>query len=156
MAKGTAEEAMGLVAADFRANRRRDPRHDQCRSVDLLMTLKLKEHSNDDPLEHWQRSLPPFFLRVACEKSSSFLEVAMSEKIVVAYFFAMRSSEFSICYGERETIVVRLDCIRFLRKDGMTTPHNDDDIFNAFSVRASFILTEKRRKNGAHNKREHR
>ena len=95
LAKSTVEEAMGQVAACFRANRRCDPRHDQYGAVDPLITLQLKGYGNDDPLERRQRALPPFFFRVTYEKSSSRLETAISETIIVAYFFAMRSCEFS-------------------------------------------------------------
>ena len=79
------------MAACFRENQGVDPMHDQCAAIDPLMSLQLKGHGKEDPAERRQRALLSFFFRVAYEKSSSLLEQAISETIIVNLFFAMRS-----------------------------------------------------------------
>ena len=58
--------------------------------------------------------------------------------MIVFLFFTMRSCEFSVSTGIRKIKKVTLDCIRFIRKDNLTIPHNDNEIFFAHTLSITF------------------
>ena len=54
----------------------------------------------------------------------------------------MRSCEFSNTCGERHTIAVTLERVRFIRNDGTTTPHDNNDTLIANSASITFIMNK--------------
>ena len=87
-----------------------------------------------------QRCLHPWvFRRVLNTESSTPLQLALSEGIVGACFFAMRSCEFSLAASEHKTVTVALGCVRFMRRDNLTASQFSDEILVAFAISVSFV-----------------
>ena len=74
-------------------------------------------------------------------------EAAISQLVVVAFFFAMRSCEYSGVQGERLTTVVGVDDIRFWTNDKLVAVDDHDKMRSADSVSVTF-RRQKNRDNG--------
>ena len=70
--------------------------------------------------------------------SATNSQKSIARAVIIAYFYAMRSCEFSEVNGERKTMVVTLACAHFSSKNKSTARHDDDDIFSAFAVSVTF------------------
>ena len=65
-------------------------------------------------------------------------EVAIGQLIVVAFFFAMRSCEYSCVQGKRMTTIVGVDDIRFWADDEIVDADNPEGMRRADAVSVTF------------------
>ena len=126
------------MAACFRAHFRPDPRHDELGRVDPLCSLQMKGYASIDPATTQQRCLHPSFFRTMFHRSTTPIQIAISRVVMSAYFYAMRSCEFSCVSGERRTEIVELQDIHFARRDNSTVHQTSDKIIGAYSVGIEF------------------
>ena len=126
------------MAACFVSNSRPDPRLNNKGVADEFLNLQCKGCSKTDPPEQNQRALTPFFLRVVHNRAHAPLQLATAQLLISGFFFAMRSCEYSNTNAEKQTKIMSIKGIRFLRRDNSTIDHSDQDVFNAFAVSVTF------------------
>ncbi len=92
---------------------------------------------NTDPGEKQQKALPVCVYRkiydLALQSNSPSQDITIAWIQVLAFFYCMRSCEYSDVTGERRTKTVCFRNIRFL-KNNKEIPHNSPQIFKATSV----------------------
>ena len=94
-----------------------------------------------------QQALPLEVLRRARMKNGSDREVAIGQLIEVAFFFAMRSCEYSSVQGNRMTTIVGVDDIRFWADDEIVDADDPERMRRADAVSVTF-RRHKNRDNG--------
>jgi hypothetical protein len=118
----TIRAALDGVAQTFRlTNQFESPIHDAAGRLDPLLALQLKKYADDDPGPKPQQAIPLEVIRKVQSWSRDELDVAIGQFVVTAFFFAMRSCEYSDVGGGRLTSVIRVDDVRF-RRHGETLP----------------------------------
>jgi hypothetical protein len=85
------------VAQASRLNQFESPIHDRHGRIEPILALQLREYVDVDPGVRQQQALPLV--------------------VVVAFFFAMPSCEYSCVQGKRMTTIVGVDDIRFWADD---------------------------------------
>ena len=103
---GTIRAALDGVAQTFLLNKLESPIHDAVGRPDPLLALQLKKYADDDPGPTPQQAVP---LEVMCKVRSwtrNEMDVAIGQLVVVAFFFAMQSCEYSdVGSGKLSTVV---------------------------------------------------
>ena len=120
----TIRAALDGVAQTFRLNQFESPIHDAAGRLDPLLALQLKKYADDDPGPKPQQAVPLEVIRKVRSWSRNESDVAIGQLVVTAFFFAMRSCEYSDAGGRRLTSVIRVDDVRF-RKQGETLSTKD-------------------------------
>jgi hypothetical protein len=96
---------------------------------------------NNDPGEKPQKALPVCVYREIYKKAKSPLsptpDITIAWLQVLAFFFCMRSCEYSDVKGERRTKTVRVKNIRFFSHTRLLS-NDSPEIFNATSVSITF------------------
>ncbi len=87
-------------------------------------------------------------LRRARRVNGNDREVAVSQLIVEAFFFAMRSCEYSCVQGKRMTTVVGVEDIRFWANDEIVDADDSEGMRRADAVSVTFRRQQKNRDNG--------
>jgi hypothetical protein len=92
----TVRTAIDAVAATFRANYHISPIHDPVTTkLVFILQRQLKGYTNQDPAEKPQKALTPRILHALTTLRHTTLDEAISQLAVGAFFFAMRSCEYS-------------------------------------------------------------
>jgi hypothetical protein len=136
----TVRAAIDAVAATFRANYHSSPIHDPITTrLVFLLQRQLKGYTNQDPAEKPQKALTPRILRALSTLQHTTLDAAISQLTVGAFFFAMRSCEYSKVSKseERRTKLLTVHNIRFFRSR-WECPHNHHALHLADSVSITF------------------
>lgn len=97
----------------------------------------MKGYKNADPASKPQKALPPSVFRSVASVTITPLDVAIGQLVIGAFFFAMRSCEYSTVSGERRTKLLSLKSIRFF-KDKKLLPHDSPHLHLADSVSITF------------------
>jgi hypothetical protein len=101
------------VGQTFKAYDLPDPRLDRQNNTSFLLLRKFKGYASEDPGERQQQAFTGSVLRMIFLLSLAPLAVAISQLIVAAFFFMMRSCEYLSVPGERCTKLVCIHNIRF-------------------------------------------
>ncbi|KAI2490976.1 hypothetical protein MHU86_23578 [Fragilaria crotonensis] len=142
---GTIRATLNGVAQTFRLNKLESPIHDSAGSLDPLLALQLKKYADDDPGAAQQQAIPLEVIRKVRSWSRNELDVAvLGQLVVTAFFFAMRSCEYSDAGGGRQTSVVRVDDVRFRKLDKVLTTFSYEQTRDADTV----TITYRQQKNG--------
>ncbi|KAI2505717.1 hypothetical protein MHU86_8679 [Fragilaria crotonensis] len=141
---GTIRATLDGVAQTFRLNKLESPIHDSAGRLDPLLALQLKKYADDDPGVAQQQAIPLEVIRKVRSWSRNELDVAVGQLVVTAFFFAMRSCEYSDVGGGRRTSVVRVDDVRFRKQDETLTTFSYEQTRNADAV----TITYRQQKNG--------
>ena len=134
------------MASCFRTNLRNDPRHDATGADDPLLKLQLQGYKSVDPGVRQQQALKAGFIRQCYHRATTPRQRAIATLIIIAYFFAMRSCEFSVTSGTRKTKPIHLGGIVFKRRNNSIIPHSSREIFSAFAVSFTFRDQKNREK----------
>lgn len=137
VAEGSVRAAIDAVAATFRINQLPSPVHDPSGRLLYLLGRQLKGYKNADPASKPQKALPPSVFRSVASVTITPLDVAIGQLVIGAFFFAMRSCEYSTVSGERRTKLLSLKSIRFF-KDKKLLPHDSPHLHLADSVSITF------------------
>ncbi len=108
---GTVRAVLDGVAQAYRLNQFESPIHDGRGRLEPILALQLREYADADPGVRQQQALPIEVLQRARRRNGNVREVAIGQLIVVAFFFAMRSCEYSCVQGKRMTTIVGVDDI---------------------------------------------
>ncbi len=92
LAESSVSSTLDLVAATFRENGWDDPKRDAERKVARLLQRQLRSYKKDDPKERQQNVC---VLCLILSSKATELRQAMGELAGAAYFWAMRSCEYS-------------------------------------------------------------
>jgi hypothetical protein len=93
------------VAQAYRLNQFESPIHDRHGRIEPVLALQLRGCADEDPGVKQQQALPLEVIRRARGMNGNDQEVAIGQLIVVAFFFAMRSCEYSSVQGKRMTTI---------------------------------------------------
>jgi hypothetical protein len=141
---GTIRATLDGVAQTFRLNKLESRVHDAAGRLDPLLALQLKKYADDDPGVAQQQAIPLEVIRKVRSWSRNELDVAVGQLVVTAFFFAMRSCEYSDVGGGRRTSVVRVDDVRFRKQGETLTTFSYEQTRNADAV----TITYRQQKNG--------
>ena len=83
------------MAQAYRLNQFESPIHDGRGRLEPILALQLREYADADPGVRQQQALPLEVLQRARQRNGNVREVAISQLIEVAFFFAIRSCEYS-------------------------------------------------------------
>ena len=132
------------MAQVFRANNRRDPRLDSSDVKSFLLSRLLRAYRNTDPDVQHQKAVPVSLIRLILSSASSSLEFFNAHLLIVAFFFAMRSCEYTKVSREqihpeasRRTKLLCLRNFRFFRGSCLLNNFHDD-LFSADSISITF------------------
>jgi len=99
---------------------------------------------NSDPAEVQQKALPVCVYRELHRVASSTpfknsdLDIAVADLLTLAYFFCMRSCEYSDVQGERHTKILCMRNIRFFDDNNRDISKDFNKIHLAISVTLTF------------------
>ena len=110
---GVVKATISDVAATFRTHDRPDPRLDPDGKVAFILQRQLRGYSNTDPGEKPQQALSADVIEKLHAMSLLPDDKIKANLLIVAFFFAMRSCEYSTVSGTRRTKIIRLGGIRF-------------------------------------------
>ena len=114
-----------------------DPRHDKSGNTDKGLSRLFRDFDATDPPIKQEKALPPSFYRTLALFSTSKEKVRMKWLSVCAFFFCMRSCEYSHVAKAGKTRPLCLRNIRFI-KDGAILPINSPLIASADEVSVTF------------------
>jgi hypothetical protein len=143
---GTIKAAAGCLASSFRDNLKPSPFH-LAGSQNLHPTFKalFRAFENVDPPTKRQKAMTPKLLRKPLEASShsSLVDTApavAADLVIGAFFFAMRSCEYSKPATPGQTKCIDLDGLIFRSTSNTVIDHNDaDPLTKAEYVTVTFV-----------------
>ena len=142
--EGSVHSTVDYVAQVFRANNRRDPRLDSSDVKSFLLSRLLRAYRNTDPDVKHQKAVPVSLIRLVLSSASSPFEFFNAHLLIVAFFFAMRSCEYTkVSQSEihpeasRRTKLLCLRNFRFFRGSCLLDTFHDD-LFSADSISITF------------------
>jgi hypothetical protein len=135
------------VAQAYRLNQFESPIHDRHGQLEPILALQLREYTDADPGVRQQQALPLEVLQRARRRNGNVREVAIGQLIVMAFFFAMRSCEYSCVQGKRMTTIVGVDDIQFWADNEIVDAVDSERMRRADAVSVTF-RRQKNRDNG--------
>ena len=142
--EGSVHSAIDHVAQVFRANNRRDPRLDSSYTKSFLLSRLLRAYRNTDPDVQHQKAIPVSLIRLILSSASNPFEFFNAHLLIVAFFFAMRSCEYTkVSQNElhpeasRRTKLLCLRNFRFFRGSTLLDIFRDN-LFSADSISITF------------------
>jgi hypothetical protein len=143
---GTCQDALASVVSAYRFNLRANPTKDIAGIVDEFFRKQIKGYHNLDPAPQGQKACTPSILRKIIETEESPLDLAVSQLLTGAFFFAMRSCEYLKVRGERRTKLLRLRNFQFFRGNCRLN-YNDPALVLADSVAITFEFQKNDQRN---------
>ncbi|KAI2489506.1 hypothetical protein MHU86_25083 [Fragilaria crotonensis] len=135
---GSIRATLDSVAQAFRLNKFESPIHDAAGRLDPLLALQLKRYADEDPGPTPQQALPLEVIRKVRSWARNETDIAIGQLVVVAFFFAMRSCEYSDVGSRRTTSVIRVDDVRFRQKGQDLQTTDRGQLENADTVSITF------------------
>lgn len=142
--EGTVHSTIDNVAQIFRANDRKDPRLDSNNLRSFNLTRLWRAYRNTDGDIQHQKAVPISLIRLILNSAGSPFEYFKAHLVIVAFFFAMRSCEYTnISRGElhpeaeRRTKLLCIRNFRFFQGTRMLDNFKDD-LFQADSISITF------------------
>jgi hypothetical protein len=137
--EGSVRAALDAVASTFRSNGLPSPIHEPSGRLLYVLGRQLKGYKNNDPGSKPQKALPPSVIREVATITNTPLDLAIAQLVVGAFFFAMRSCEYSTVSGERRTKLLQVSNIRFF-KNKKEVPHSSPHLHLADCVSITFTF----------------
>ena len=106
---------MDNVAATFRNAGRLDPSKDANGGDPIFLRRLRRGFSNADPSTKQQKAITPSLLRHMASRAKTPEQIAASRLAIGAFFFAMRSCEYSEVSGPRRTKLLQVKDFRFIK-----------------------------------------
>ncbi|KAI2492534.1 hypothetical protein MHU86_22016 [Fragilaria crotonensis] len=113
----TVRAALDNVAQAYRANKFGSPMHDSRGRLDAVLAAQLRSYALEDPEPERPQAIPAAVVSVVAKAVETEVRRAVGQLVVCAFFFAMRSCEYSEVSGDRRTQVLRVGDLDF-RKGG--------------------------------------
>ena len=144
LTSGAVSSAISNVVSIFRQNLRPDPTLDLQGKRNFYLQRLLKGYKDEDPAVKSQACLPLAVFEYMLKNSiQSTYDTAITQLIIGALFYAMRSCEYSTVQGERKTKRLNIGNIRFYKLiNGMNQEisHKSPEIHNADVVSITFVF----------------
>ena len=134
---GSCREAIDYVAQKFKASGRPDPRSDITGTISILITRQTKGYKNYDPSVKHEKALPVSFYRHLHSSATTEFDRAVANLCIGAFFFAMRSCEYTKVSTSRRTETVSLGDIKFYQGTKLLS-HHDPHLHLATTVSITF------------------
>ena len=143
---GTVRQAASHLASAFRGHLRRSPVHvkDGANMRPFVRSL-LKAFENEDPPKNQQRAITPKLLRAMHNRAGVDLPLThdtlyaiMADLTIMAFFFAMRSCEFTLTPLPGRTKIIRLRGVLFRDQDNQEVDHQSPTLHLAERVTLTF------------------
>ncbi len=144
---GTVCATLDGVAQAYWLNQFESPIHDRHGRLKPILALQLRGYADADPGVRQQQALPLEVLQRARRRNGNVRELAIGQLIVVAFFFAMRSCEYSCVQGKRMTTIACVDDIRFWADDEIVDAVDSERMRQEDAVSVTF-RRQKNRDNG--------
>ena len=106
--EGSVYSTVDYVAQVFRANNRRDPRLDSSDVKQFLLSRLLRAYRNTDPDVKHQKAVRVSLIRLILSSASSPFELFNAHLLIVAFFFTMRSCEYTTVLVSSSMILATL------------------------------------------------
>jgi hypothetical protein len=120
--------------------------HDAAGRLEPILALQLKGYADEDLDPRPQQALPLEVVRRVRAMRTTARDEAIGQLVVMAFFFAMRSCEYSDAGRGRITTVVTIDDVRFC-KDGETTPTFNQELMRLADTISIMFRKQKNRDN---------
>jgi hypothetical protein len=150
LASATVQEPIAKLGEIFRANVGYNPAHvPGSHTLHPALARQFKGMRNTDPGEKQQKALPVCVYREICrmayvnKSESSDLDVATADILTLAFFFCMRSCEYSEMQGERRTKILCMRNIRFYNERNQDITNKIDELEDAVSISLTFEFQKK-------------
>jgi hypothetical protein len=142
---GSVQEALAKLGQIFRADMGYNPYHGQNESgIAPCLSRQLHGMKNNDPAVKPQKAPPvSVFREMHRLAKGSHLFTAMANLSTCAFFWCMRSCEYTTVSGERRTKILCLKNIVFQDKDNKIIPITSILIFTAVCVTVTFEFQKK-------------
>ena len=115
--EGSVRAALDTLASTYRANELPSPIHDNAGCLNYLLGRQPKGFKHSDPSSTPQKAVSPRVIRAIAAATDTPLDRTIGQLVVGAFFFAMRSCEYSSVYGERRTKLLKLRNICFYKNN---------------------------------------
>ena len=139
MGAGTIGNTIGTLSQMFRLNFRQSPAHDKHGKMFALLSAQIKGYKGLDPPAKQQAAASLRLLLKMDKIKITPVDSIVSDLVLFAFFFAMRSCEYSSVQGPRKTKTVCLKDVQFYSEKLKTVMHFDaKNITGADSVSVTF------------------
>ena len=102
LVEGTIRSAISYVCSEFRENGRPNPTRDEDGDLGRLLSRIFRAFRNQDPNPVQQKALPIGVLREVAKLQVTESQRAISQLLIGAFYFAMRSCEYlKVCQAEK-------------------------------------------------------
>ena len=134
---GSVRDSIGAISSTIRSAGHPDPRLDADGKQSVLLYRQYRAYAKvDKPTKKQKAITTPVLLKMK-ELASTPLDHAIADLVIGAFFFAMRSCEYStVSNKDTKTKRLCLRCIRFFRQ--RTELHLSADLSSADSVSITF------------------
>ena len=106
LCKGTVSSTISHVCTTFRTNLRNDPSLEESGIKSIFLQRQMKGYKDGDPGIKHQKALPLLVFRTMKRDKLLKINVAIAQLCEGAFFFAMRSCEYSTVVGPRKMTLV--------------------------------------------------
>jgi hypothetical protein len=145
LAASTVQEAITKLGEIFRANVGYNPAHGQgSNALHPALSRQFKGMKNADPGEKQQKALPVCvyrklhkFASTSTQKNSD-VDIAIADILTLAFFFCMRSCEYSDVQGERRTKILCVRNIRFFNTKNQDISDKINNLDEAVTISITF------------------
>ena len=139
LASGTVRDSVDHVASSIRDSAGFDPRLDCNGNYSRLLLQQFRGYKASDPPTHQQKAIPPIIIRELHKSRRHPEDVAAAQLVTGAWFFAMRSCEYSHTPANevKRTKLLRLRNLTF-RSQGEITPITSPCITQATTITITF------------------
>ena len=144
---GTVKAAISDIRTTFRSHFRDDPGVDPDGQPNIGIRRQTDGYTNEDPAEKHKKALPVRVFKYLNEKHQCHFDEAIGQLTTTAFFFAMRSCEYSEVKIPGKTKLLRLSDLQFF-KNKKTLNIEKDDIENEADC---VSITFRNQKNGKKN-----
>lgn len=140
LAAGTVQAAVNYVAQTFIDHFKGDPRKDESGATSRLLSQQYRGYKNTDPPAKQQKAVTCSILREMGKHTSTLKDLATAQLSSGAFFFAMRSCEYTKVTAKAEDRRTKLLCLRNLRFFYRQTElhHSDPRLAQADCVTITF------------------
>jgi hypothetical protein len=112
--------------------------HDTAGCLEPVLALQLKSYADADIAPRPQQAIIVEVVRHQRLSRDTAKDTAVGQLVVVAFFFAMRSCEYSDVEAQRRTTVVQVGDVAFWKGSEHVGLHQADEIRNADTVSITF------------------
>ena len=141
---GTVSATIGGVCATFRKNFRDDPGANGNGKPNLALKRQLQHYENIDPATKHQKALPVRIFTSLWRNKGSHIDTAIGELTTFAFFFALRSCEYTSVSSPGKTQRIRISDVQFFTEK-TKIPNTDPSI----PIKATTVsITFRNQKNG--------